>query len=683
MTRPGDNVSPADRLSGEQASPNGASASGEALWADAMQALALFAIDPAGLGGISLRAGAGPVRDHWLALLKQALPPGTPLRRLPLHTSDERLLGGLDLAATLQAGRPVAQKGLLAEADGGVVVLAMAERIEPGTAARLRAVLDDGAVTLQRDGLSRVLPTRFGLIALDEGADADERPPASLLDRLAFHLDLTEVSARDIDDPIWDAGDLVGARKLYAAGREANAGAPSRVIPGAPDAIVAAAPAANIPAAHSRVIPGLDPGIVVDAGVRDDPQIKPGDDGAGSFGVAGGQASASELSVSDSVQALCGAAHALGIDSLRAPLLAMRAARAAAALGGRAEPTDADLGLAARLVFVSRATRFPAPQDAEQPEPPPEPPPPSDADPDEAENDTIPDQPLADVVLEAAVAALPPDLLDRLARLDNGRGAARAPGRAGQTKLSLKRGRPVGTRQGDLKGGARLHLLETLKAAAPWQTLRRRTGGDAPPRFEVRRDDFRIIRFRQRIGTTTVFAVDASGSAAMQRLGEAKGAVELLLADCYVRRDQVALIAFRGHGAQVLLPPTGSLLRAKRSLAGLPGGGPTPLAAGIDAALALADQVRRTGRTPVITILTDGRANIGRDGGGGRPKAEAEALEAARMLRASGVATLLVDTSPRPNPFARKLADEMRAHYVPLPYADPSALSRAVRAAAA
>ena len=280
---------------------------------------------------------------------------------------------------------------------------------------------------------------------------------------------------------------------------------------------------------------------------------------------------------------------------------------------------------------------------------------------------------LADVVLEAVKAVLPPDLLERLIQQD-GRGIARAAGRAGQTKLSSKRGRPIGTRQGEPKNGARLHLLETLKAAAPWQMLRERTVDDRPPRFEVRRDDFRIMRFRQRIGTTTMFAVDASGSAAMQRLGEAKGAVELLLADCYVRRDQVALIAFRGHGAQILLSPTGSLLRAKRSSAGLPGGGPTPLAAGIDAAVALADQVKRTGRTPVITFLTDARANICRDGSGGRPKAEAEALEAGRLLRASGIATLFVDTSPRPNPFARKLADEMHAHYVPLPYADPAAL---------
>jgi magnesium chelatase subunit D len=99
--------------------------------------------------------------------------------------------------------------------------------------------------------------------------------------------------------------------------------------------------------------------------------------------------------------------------------------------------------------------------------------------------------------------------------------------------------------------------------------------------------------------------------------------------------------------------------------------------------MTLADSIRRSGRTPVITLLTDARANIARDGSGGRPRAEAEAMEAAKAVRASGVATLLVDTSPRPNPFARQLAEAMRAQYVPLPYANASALSRAVRSATA
>jgi magnesium chelatase subunit D len=565
-------------------------------WEDAMTALALFASDPIGLGGIALRAGPGPVRDRFLELLREILPREMQIRRLPLNTADDRLLGGLDLAATLQAGRPVEQKGLLAEADGGVVLLAMAERVEPGVIARLCAVMDQGSVALQRDGLTRDLPARFGLIALDEGAAPDERTAPALLDRLAFHLDLTTVAVGDLQT--------------------------------------------DCPTPRTQ------------------PVETPG----------------------DAAEALCATALAIGISSVRAPLLALRAARAAAAIAGRGVAIDDDLVLASRLVLAPRATCLPPSQEDADPPPPSKPPPPSDETPSDDESPD--DKPLQDVVLEATRAALPANLLATLALAARGRLRSRAPGRVGQTQASKRRGRPIGTRQGDPTAGARLHVLETLKAAAPWQTLRRRP--DRPARrIEVRRDDFRIVRFQQRTETTTVFAVDASGSAALHRLGEAKGAVELLLADCYVRRDQVALVAFRGREASLLLPPTGSLVRAKRCLAGLPGGGATPLAAGIDAALALADAERRRGRTPVIALLTDARANIARDGTGGRPRAEAEAMASARLLRASGVATLLVDTSPRPNPFARRLAEEMAAHYVPLPQGNASSLSEAVRGAVA
>ncbi|MEY3144823.1 MAG: magnesium chelatase ATPase subunit, partial [Pseudomonadota bacterium] len=91
---------------------------------DAALVAALFAVDPAGLGGVALRASADQGRDQWLALVKALLPASVPLRRIPLHISDSALLGGLDLAATLQAGRPVSQRGVLAQADGGVVMLA-------------------------------------------------------------------------------------------------------------------------------------------------------------------------------------------------------------------------------------------------------------------------------------------------------------------------------------------------------------------------------------------------------------------------------------------------------------------------------------------------------------------------------------------------------------------------------
>nr|MCU0763024.1 VWA domain-containing protein [Hydrogenophaga sp.] len=154
--------------------------------------------------------------------------------------------------------------------------------------------------------------------------------------------------------------------------------------------------------------------------------------------------------------------------------------------------------------------------------------------------------------------------------------------------------------------------------------------------------------------------------------------VELLLAECYVRRDKVAVLAFRGTGAELLLPPTRSLARAKRALAALPGGGGTPLAAGIDAARELAQQVARSGDTAVTVFLTDGRANIGRNGAQGRAQAMQDAVLAGQAFAQTGLDTLLIDTSPQPTDTARELAAALGATYVPLPHAGAAGLSQAV-----
>jgi magnesium chelatase subunit D len=562
-------------------------------WLDALAAATLFAVDPS--LGVALRAPAGPVRDHWLAHARAGIPPTAPWRRVPLGIADSRLLGGLDLSATLVAGRPVAERGLLAEADGGVVVLAMAERLPAATAGRLALVLDGGEVAVASVAHS----SRLGVIALDEGVAADEQPPAGLLDRLGLHLDLSGV---------------------------------------APAAAPVAPPPDAIAAARALL-----------------PRIRIGD---------------------DLLEALCGTALALGVASLRAPLFAARAARAAAALAGRSEVTPADAALAARLVLAPRATRLPsaAPPAAEA-----EPPPPPPDRRDDAEEAPSPEQ-LDGMLLAAARAAMPAGVLAQLAA-SAGKPRGHAEGRVGAPVSAGPRGRPAGVRAGEPRGGARLSVIETLRAAAPWQAIRRAESGDGT-RLAIRKADFRVIHRKQRSETTTIFVVDASGSSALNRLAEAKGAVELLLADCYVRRDRVAVLAFRGRKAELLLPPTRSLVRAKRSLAALPGGGGTPLAAGIDAAALLADGVRRKGGSPTLVLLTDGRANVARDGSGGRQRAEAEALAAARMVCAAGLTGLLIDTSPRPQPLARELATRMGARYLPLPYANAAMLSQAVRGSA-
>jgi len=194
-----------------------------------------------------------------------------------------------------------------------------------------------------------------------------------------------------------------------------------------------------------------------------------------------------------------------------------------------------------------------------------------------------------------------------------------------------------------------------------------------------------VIRYRQPRGATTIFVVDASGSAAMQRLAEVKGAIELLLADCYIRRDNVAVVAFRGQEAEIVLPQTRSTARARRRLAGLAGGGGTPLANGLDAAAALADQVRRKGQSPLLVLMTDGRANVCRDGTAGRARAMEEALDAGRRLSAAGIDSLAIDTSApsRRDETAptQRLAKAMRARYVRLPVADAVLVNEAVRGA--
>ena len=567
-------------------------------WSLACLAARLFVQDPAGTG-LHLRASAGPVRDRFLGLLRAALPPGTPWRRCPPGIADDRLLGGIDFGATLATGAPVTGRGLLAEADGGVVLVAGAGRMEPGTAGRLAAVLDTGIVAAERDHASMRHPARIGLVLLDEG---EEAVPPALRERLAFRLDLDAIPFADT------SADLAPAPLPVAA-------------------------------------------ATADEGV---------------------------------MQALCATAEALGIGSARAVLLALRVARAHAILAGRTGVAEADAALAAQLVLAHRATRLPS-SEAKAPDAE------GDGDPHTQSEDDAAPEPSApgeggegrpgDAVLEAALAALPPGLL---AQLGADGAVARATSRAGRVAgpSSALRGRPVGVRAGRPERGRRLDLAATLRAAAPWQRLRRaHTPQRGPAKLAVRVSDLRVRCYRARPRVTTVFLVDASGSAALHRLAEAKGAVELLLGECYVRRDQVALLAFRGAGAELLLPPTGALARARRCLGALPGGGGTPLASGLSAAASLAFGLRRRGESPTLVILTDGRANIAMDGSADRPRALADAASAARVLRQAGLPALVIDISPRPQPEAAALAAALGGRCLALPRADAAALTRAVKAA--
>lgn len=545
------------------------------MYDDAIWAAILLAIDP-GLGGIQLRCWSGPLRDAYLAALQNLMPPQAPFKKMPLHISNDRLLGGLDLTATLSAGRAVQARGLLAESAGGVLQLAMAERLTTGTAAHIAAAMDAG--------------TNLAVIALDEGDGPDEAPPAALSERLAFTVTAAMLGT---DATAWPA-----ASRLAAA------------------------------IDHFKRVSASD----------------------------------------ETIGQLCQLAAQLGIHSLRAPIFALRAARAAAAFNAKTEIGADDIALAARLVLAPRATQLPsqAPDTAPETQNP---------EPQETKPQDSP-QALEDKILDAEKSLLPPGLIETIMSGLVPRRNSRGSGKSG-ISANIKRGRPAGYRPGNLQNGARLSIIETLRAAAPRQTLRHKTASGR--KICIQPDDFRIKKFKEQPVTLAIFAVDASGSAAVNRLAEAKGAIQLLLAECYVRRDQVALIAFRGRVAECLLAPTSALARAKRALAGLPGGGPTPLSLGIHAARNMADAARRKGHRPVLVLLTDGGANIGQDGKPGRAAAAADALAAGKLCNDAGISSLIVDTAPRPNAFVAKLAAQMAGRYAPLPYANPEALSRLIR----
>lgn len=540
------------------------------IWARARLALHMVAADPHSLGGILLRARAGPVRDAFLALV----PSGA--RRLHPNIQDDQLFGGIDINATLASGTVVMEPGLAAHQ--GLLVLGMAERATPSLAARLARLMDRADAP--------------PLIALDEGID-DEATPLTITDRLAFHIDLGALTQRDLAQ--------------------------------------------------------ID--------VQDPQPLAP-----------------ARLNAAD-IEQIANVAEAFGVTSLRAGCFAMRAAQINAALAGRDAVTGQDIEAAIALVLIPRATQIPQTEDDQTPEQ--EPPPPQDDDDNDGGNsdqqDRLPDH----MLIEAAKALLPPDFLDRLAEKQQRSGMGSGSGAA---KSGNRRGRPLPSRAGRLGGAARLDLIATLRSAAPWQRIRRASQPDRKGVI-IYPSDIHLRRYEEKSDRLLIFVVDASGSAALTRLAEAKGAVELMLAAAYARRDHVSLVAFRGDTAEVLLPPTRSLVRTKRELAALPGGGATPLALGLKEALTLAKAAEQKGMLPTIALLTDGRANIALDGTPNRAQAAKDASTMAQLLRVSGSDAVIIDMGRRPERQLSGLAKVMGGNYLALPMANAKTISTAVTAA--
>ena len=235
---------------------------------------------------------------------------------------------------------------------------------------------------------------------------------------------------------------------------------------------------------------------------------------------------------------------------------------------------------------------------------------------------------------------------------------------------SVGRGRTVGA-EVPRRTASSLHVPATVRAAAAHQAERGRVAG----RLLLQASDLRAPIRRDREGNLVLFVVDASGSmAARARMAAVKGAVLSLLLDAYQRRDKVGLITFRGDGAQVALPPTGSVEAAAARLHTLPTGGRTPLAAGL---LAAAEVVRRERlrdprRRPLLVIVTDGRATGVRAGAGvvgsGARGAQAEVRRVAAHLAGTGIASIVVDCEAGPVRLglAAELALALGGEHVPM-----------------
>ena len=622
-------------------------------WNDAMTSLQLLQIDSHGWGGIWLRAPFGPVRELWLRHLSET---GLNTVKLPGNIDVERLLGGIDLSRTLQSGLLQMQTGLLQQADLGLVCISMAERFPTALIAPMTQAMDTQSLPpLKINNTESSVRTQFGVVALDESMADDPPMSPALQERLGLWFDLQDIAPSDVSDVSLNTRKDDNALDVMG-------------IQIAPDAL-------------ARMKQSL-------------PHIQWTD---------------------EQVLAVCSTAQGLGIDSLRVPTLALRVACCHAALHARSHIADDDLAFAARRVLAPRATQLPAPaENASDTEPqnssdssaepdqaqeqssnslePTETPNPSESakdeedtsstdtsvedtnTQDEAPSDLPSSEKLQEMMIAAALASLPPDVLEGLLTKP-GRNLGNTSGRSGQFRSGMQRGRPLPPRTGRPGGHARLHILSTLRAAAPKQRLR---GNTQQGRVAIRSEDFHVHRYQQHSSSCLILALDASGSAALQRLAEAKGAVELLLQQSYARRDSVCIVSFKGAKAQLLLPMTRSLVRAKRAMMGLPGGGGTPLALALKMACEQATQLQRQGVTPILVVLSDGRANVNLQGLGGRAQAQADAQQWAAQWRQTGHRCLWIDTSLQPDTQVQNMAQTMGGSYLPMPQVQAQRMASAM-----
>jgi magnesium chelatase subunit D len=596
-------------------------------------ALILCAVRPE-IGGVLIRGEKGTAKSTAVrglaALLTAASDPedaDARLVELPIGATEDRVVGSLDLQRVLQDGEHAFSPGLLARAHGGVLYVDEVNLLHDHLVDLLLDAAAMGRVHIERDGISHSHEARFVLIGTMNPEEGELRP--QLLDRFGLTVDVH--ASRDIDVRV----QVIRQRMDYEADPEAFA---QRYA--ADDAELAR----RITSARQ----------LVDAVTLPDNELR-------------------------RIAALCAA---FDVDGMRADLVIARTAVAHAAWCGRDTVSEQDIRVAAELALPHRRRRDPFDDPGIEPEQldaaladaNPDTGPPEDPEPDpeppgggQRMNDTQP-QVNPSLSQTPKPSAAPSATFRTRALTVPGMGAG-APGRRSRARNAS--GSAVAATEDNATGHG-LHLFASVLAAAEH--------AEGPGRLQLQPADIRRAVREGRESNLVIFVVDASGSmAARDRMAAVSGATLSLLRDAYQRRDKVAVITFRGQQARLALPPTTSAHIAARRLSRFDTGGQTPLAEGLLAAreLVVREKTRDRTRRPLVVVLTDGRANAGRD-----PLKRSRT--AASLLVAEGVAAVVVDceTSYVRLGLAHELAVQLGARSVRLEQLRADYLTRAVRSAA-